>query len=223
VDAIGENLRVYDEWERLAFRAPYHRHSPEARARWQALYDGLTVGDRHLTMPLRTVEMVLLFGWSLAMADGRYADAVELMQKYYAHPEAPTSYTTDNMEFGWSLAVALLHLGNEDEALAIYTDMVHCDDRSVSRLTMSTVRWHLQTYCDLQPPDGTPSQAVVEWGYGLLEWFRGPRFAKRNFPAVVTYNVLWKVLDDIGVWLRRDDPNGSGNSPAPCSDGVMNS
>ena len=223
VDAIGENLQVWDEWEWLAFRAPKHGNTPEGRARWQALYDGLTVGDRHLTMPLRTVEMVLLFGWSLAMSDERYADAVELMRKCYAHPEAPTEYTHDDMDVGWNLAVALLHLGNEDEALAIYTDMVHCDDRSVSRLTMGTVRWHLQTYCELQPPDGTPSQAIVEWGYCLLEWFRGPRFATRNFPAVITYEVLWQVLEDIGVWLRRDYPNGSSNSPAPCADSAVNS
>src|SRR6266540_6564368 len=130
------------------FRAHYRdRRSPELRVRWQRLWQETCAGEKIASADIEDARDVLWRGWVLAMTDGDYGRAVEIIQPYFAHPQISQAHSVHCAILRSQLAVSLLFAGDEDSGVNTFRSLIESPDRRIVQVALQEAKGHLHWYC----------------------------------------------------------------------------
>jgi hypothetical protein len=139
---------LYDEVESLEDRFDREGPSPELQESWRRIWEQYLADDRLIHAPIDEVTAVTHLGWALAMGEGRWTEAGELIDRFLTHPRVRQATPENRAEMECARAASRLCAGEEAEALAQFRSQIDNPDRRAARAALKQVWEHLMDYCE---------------------------------------------------------------------------
>jgi hypothetical protein len=180
------------------FRAHYRdRRSLEVRSRWQRLWEETCAGEKIASADIEDVRDVLWRGWMLAMADGDYGRAVEIIRPYFAHPQISQVHPVHYAMMRSQLAVSLLFSGDAASALEIYRTLLESPDRRIAQVALQQAKGELHWYCSRRPGRDRASAELAGLVQTVTDRLRRRVVKKWRLPESATYLDLCVLIESV--------------------------
>jgi len=120
---------TYLEWERLVFQVGYGCENPgrepvlEQVEGWKSLYVN-TYQNGHWTISEDDAVLVAMLGWTIAMRQVRFNDAVVVARQFFAHPNATGTDEIHWHEMIVNLGLAQVLAGQVEEGIQQLQDSI---------------------------------------------------------------------------------------------------
>jgi len=186
------------EWKRIAFdalREDDGRYKPEEAEAWRNPWENHIEGDRLARTDVLDAQLICNLGWSLAIQQERYTEAIDRQGRLFEHPDIERISSWEQADHRCNIALARLQNGDTTQAVSDYrsilTGLAAKDIRSIRPL----VRNHLFHFAEQQSSSSTVPESLQNLAINMLELYSGQKRRLRILKAQPpTYAALAAAL-----------------------------
>jgi hypothetical protein len=193
--ARGRRSEVSKAIMRLEGEFSQNPASQDVRDRWWEIWGKTVAGDRLNATDIETASDVLFLGWRIAMHDGRFRAAADLVYPYFDHPEIEEADELRGVVPHHWLVDSLLHAGDEVAALAALRSLIDkkYPMRGSGRLALYIARGTLLGLCSERGASEQASEELSELAREIDHRIRR-RKVRRWQPGRASYGELRSLL-----------------------------
>jgi hypothetical protein len=185
------------EWLRLTELARSDATRPEARNAWAALWRAHVEGDRLAQTDVQDVLDLCSLGHHLAMRDGDPRAALDCVERFFEHPLAGGVDLLDQAAMRERAARCWFALGDEEEAIGCYRQLLAETPRLRRRSHRAMVRNGLRACCREQRSGDVVPAPLAAFARELVATFPVRKIIVRSIRSDrTTYGELAAALQE---------------------------